>query len=70
MRGLINSANRCATNSVLQCLHATHELRAKLDASTQSDSGDLDAANRITVARELNSTFLNMDREDQAAPYF
>lgn len=69
MRGLINSANRCATNSVLQCLHATHELRAKLDASTQSDSGDLDAANRITVARELNSTFLNMDREDQAAPY-
>lgn len=60
MRGLLNSSNRCAANSVLQCLHATHELRTKLDTSTSA---------QITVAGGLNCAFLNMDREDQTAPY-
>ncbi|XP_063325325.1 ubiquitin carboxyl-terminal hydrolase 2-like [Pelmatolapia mariae] len=62
MRGLINSGFRCATNSVLQCLHATDELRAALHGIGPNDA-------RSNAASKLECTFINMDDKEQAAPY-
>lgn len=70
MRGLINNVgNRCATNSVLQCLHATHELRVALNASAGSDSAHPTVDKQNSVPSELKRTFRNMDSEEQDAPY-
>lgn len=63
MRGLIHVDNRCATNSVLQCLHATDELKAALDGARP------DADDQGSVPGALKLAFLNMDSEEQAAPY-
>lgn len=68
MRGLVNDkGDRCATNSVLQCLHATAELRTVLGAD--SEPGSLATGDRNSVPGELKRVLSDMDSDELQPPY-